>query len=89
MGRKCTNLPVFSKGVTPGGTPIFNLNGYVPLIVVWFSGSWVLKYRFEPVLLDPPCVDTDIAMANKKNYLSLPVIFLCVILFFLLLFSCR
>ena len=50
--------------MTPGGTPLFDLNEQVPLIVVWFSGSWVLKYRFEPVLLDPPCVDTDIAMAN-------------------------
>ena len=27
-----------------GGTPLFGLYGYVPLIRVWFSGSWVLKW---------------------------------------------
>ena len=31
-----------------GDTPLFGLKGYVPLIRVWFSGSYVLKsvYNF-------------------------------------------
>ena len=54
----------------PPSTPV---NGYVPLIRVWFSGSWVLKYNFKPVLLDPPCVD----VAVQFNIIGLNFILFC------------
>ena len=41
-----------SEGNTPpGDTPSFGLNGYVPLLRVWFSGSGVLNRLYNLTIL--------------------------------------
>ena len=41
--RKCFPPPPPRMPILPRGTPLLDLNHYVPLNKVWFSGCWVLN----------------------------------------------